>query len=73
MEYSVDFLHMLPLSLLIKRGIDCLMDICFANSIVELCLYHYLKTNVVVANETKPKYLESTRTWSLGENIIEET
>ena len=57
---------------LLKRGMDCLMDICLANSIVERCLYHYLKTNVVVANETKPKYLESTRTWSLGGNIIEE-
>ena len=58
---------------LLKRGMDCMMDICFANSLVERCLYHYLKTNVMVANETKPKYLESKRTWSLGGNIIEET
>ena len=35
--------------------------------------YHYLKTNVMVANETKSNYLERTRTWSLGGNDIEET
>ena len=48
---------------LLKRGMSYLMDICFANSISERCLYHYLKTNVMVAHETKPKYLEHTRTW----------
>ena len=58
---------------LLKRGMNCLMDICFSNSIMERCLYHYLKTNVMVANETKPKYLEHIRTWSLGGNNIEET
>ena len=58
---------------LLKRGMNYLMDICFANSISERCLYHYLKTNVMVAHETKPKYLEHTRTWSLGGNSIEET
>ena len=49
---------------LLKRGMNCLMDICFANSIMERCFYQHLKTNIMVANETKPKYLEHTRTWS---------
>ena len=58
---------MLLLSLL-KRGMDCMMNICFENSVTERYLYHFMTISFMVTNESKAQYLERTRTWSLGEN-----
>ena len=42
---------------LLKREMDCMMNICYDNSVTERYMYHYMKTSVMVTNESKAQYL----------------
>ena len=50
-----------------------MMNIFFENPVTERYLYHYMKTSVIIINESKAQYLKRTRTWSLGGYNIDET